>query len=178
MLRTSPPLIGALGVTMSEQPDILAILADPLSSVSRAERRNLIASSFVVGLISLTRSFPTHVSSLGIEISTASQRYFIWASMAVVVYFTVAFLIYAMADYMRARHLRHEYDKGAHIDGENWSYEDQFHYDEIKVVIGNIDWVYERTEQFLSLRMFFEFIFPLLCSVVSLVIAGGALRDT
>ena len=98
--------------------------------------------------------------------------------MAVVVYFTVAFLIYAIGDYMRARHLRHEYDKAAHIDGENWSYEKQLHYEEIKVVIGNIDWVYERTEQFLSLRMIFEFIFPLLCSAVALAIAGRALRDT
>ena len=177
MLRTPAPLIGALGVTMPDQPNLTDILADPLSAVARAERRNLIASSFIAGLISITRTFPTHVSALGIEISTQSQRYFICAAIAVVLYFTFAFVVYALGDYMRVRHIRHEYDKAAHIDGENWSYEEQINYDEVKVVIGSIDWVYERTEQFLSVRMLFEFLFPLICATISIACAGFALRD-
>lgn len=163
---------------MAEQPDILSILADPLSPISRNERRNLLAASFVASLLSITHAYPKSITSLGINIETVDQDYFIWASIVVVSYFLVAFSLYSLADYMRVRALRYEYDKAVHREIENWTYEEQVHLDEIQEVIGNVNWVYRHSDRFLSLRFVFEFIFPLLCGVVAIAMAATGLRDT
>ncbi len=178
MLRTPAPLIGALGVTMSKTPDISEILSDPLSGVTRNERRNLIAASFVVALMSITHAYPKEFVSLGIKIETSDLHYFVWGAIAVVTYFMVAFVIYGLGDYMRAGALKYEYDKAVYLAGENWGEDDQAELDEMHLSIRSIDWVYVYGKYFLSVRAFFEFIFPLCCGVTAIWLSAGALRDT
>ena len=178
MLRTPAPLIGALGVTMPQSPDISSILGDPLSGVTRNERRNLIAASFVVALMSMTHAYPKEFVSLGIKIDTSDLHYFIWGAITVVVYFIAAFVVYGLGDYMRARALQYEYYKAVHVAGENWDEDDQAEIDALHRSIRPIDWIYIYGGSFLSVRAFFEFIFPLCCGIAAIWLSVAALRDT
>ncbi len=163
---------------MPKDHNISEILGDPLSGVTRNERRNLIAASFVVALMSITHAYPKEFVSLGIKIETSDLHYFVWGAIAVVIYFMAAFVVYGVGDYMRTRALQYEYDKAVHIAGENWDEDDQAELDEMHRSVRSIDWVYVYGKYFLSVRAFFEFIFPLCCGVTAIWLSVGVLRDT
>jgi len=73
-------------------------LRDPLSEVTRKERRVLLAVSALGIVIVKTGLVPSKVTALGIEFSHADQQALILALAAVVGYFLLAFIIYATSD--------------------------------------------------------------------------------
>jgi uncharacterized membrane protein YqjE len=73
---------------------------DPLSEETRKERRALLGASGLGILVVRTGLVPTKISALGIEFSTRDQRSFVVAVAVVVAYFFVAFLIYAISDFI------------------------------------------------------------------------------
>jgi hypothetical protein len=75
------------------------LLADPLSEVARKERRSLLVAAAVGIVIAKTRLVPTKISTLGIEFSETDKSSLILIVAAVVVYFAVAFIIYAWSDF-------------------------------------------------------------------------------
>jgi hypothetical protein len=73
-------------------------LQDPLSDVTRAERKTLLGLSAVGLVIARSGLVPSRISALGIEFDRADQSALLGMLAAVVVYFLVAFVIYATSD--------------------------------------------------------------------------------
>src|SRR5436305_1787543 len=103
---------------MSEQFSREVSVSDPLSDVTRSERKILLAVSALGILIVQTGLVPSKISALGIEFAQTDQRALLRAVGAIVLYFLCAFLIYAISDlaawrfkYRRAARFDFEYRK-------------------------------------------------------------------
>jgi hypothetical protein len=80
-----------------------ALLRDPLSEVARKERRSLLGISALAILVGWTGLVPQKIENLGLTFSVAERKAVLWVFMGVVVYYTVAFIVYAMNDFLTAR---------------------------------------------------------------------------
>lgn len=79
---------------------------DPLSEVTRKERRALLGISVLgVALVKIPL-VPEKLSTFGIEFARPNQQAFLTIYAAVVLYFLVAFLIYALTDFIAWRRAR------------------------------------------------------------------------
>lgn len=76
------------------------LLNDPLSEITRKERRTLLAVS-IIG-ISLIKAglVPTKITALGIDFDKTNQKAFMLIFLSIVIYFFFAFLLYAAADFL------------------------------------------------------------------------------
>jgi hypothetical protein len=84
-----------------------ASLRDPLSEVTRKERRTLLGTSVVAIAIAETDLVPTEISTLGIKFSATEQTALLGVLTAVVGYFVGAFLLYAVTDFIAWRWAAH-----------------------------------------------------------------------
>ena len=73
-------------------------LRDPLSDVTRKERRTLLGVSALGIVIVKSGLVPSKISALGIEFNQADQQALLRALAAVTVYFLAAFFIYGTSD--------------------------------------------------------------------------------
>jgi hypothetical protein len=78
-------------------------LRDPLSNVTRRERRTLLGASALGIVIVKSGLVPTKVTALGIEFSRTDQHALLLSLGAVVGYFVVAFAMYAASDFVAWR---------------------------------------------------------------------------
>lgn len=76
------------------------LLSDPLSKETRVERKTLLAFSAIGIVVVKTGLIPSKIVALGIEFSATDKAMFLKALACVIVYFVVAFLIYAWSDYL------------------------------------------------------------------------------
>jgi hypothetical protein len=81
-----------------------AMLRDPLSDVGRKERRSLLAVAMVAILVGKTGLVPEKIENLGITFTAPERAALLWVFMAVVGYYTLAFLFYSMADFLNYLH--------------------------------------------------------------------------
>lgn len=100
---------------MSEQFSKEVAVSDPLSEVTRTERKLLLAVSALGILIVKTGLVPSKISALGIEFAQTDQRALLRAIGAIVLYFLFAFLVYAISDLMA---WRFKYHNAARFDFE------------------------------------------------------------
>ncbi len=146
---------------MTNEPSPSDYLSDPLSSLSRAERRNLLLASFVGLLISTAGLIPTRISAFGIELSAPQQNALTFAAVLIVAYFSLAFLAYAVPDWLVWRRKYQDHLEQAAIFNINWSLKDQHIYDEIADTTPNIKWLYRASPVVAYLRFLFDYILPL-----------------
>lgn len=78
-------------------------LRDPLSEVTRKERRTLLGVSLVGVMTAETGLLPTEISVLGINFDVPDQQALLFVLAGVVIYFSVAFLLYAASDVLAWR---------------------------------------------------------------------------
>jgi len=74
---------------------------DPLSEVTRKERKNLLLLSFVSLAVTLGNLVPQEISALGIKVSAAEQRNLFVLLAFGVVYLVAAFIFYGQYDFRR-----------------------------------------------------------------------------
>ena len=82
---------------------ITVLLRDPLSKEARAERRTLLGASAIGILIVRTGLVPTKIAALGIEFDQADRKSLLLAIAAVIAYFLIGFIIYALSDFIAWR---------------------------------------------------------------------------
>ena len=75
-----------------------AMLRDPLGDVARKERRSLLGISAIAILIGRTGLVPAKIENFGISFATPERQALLWVFVAVVVYYTAAFIVYAISD--------------------------------------------------------------------------------
>jgi hypothetical protein len=73
---------------------------DPLSEVTRKERKALLGVAVIGIALAEVPLVPTKLSAFGLEFSTLNQRAFLALYAVVVAYFLIAFLVYAFTDYV------------------------------------------------------------------------------
>lgn len=151
---------------MSE-PNPADFLGDPLSDVTRKERRNLLLASVTGLLVETTGLVPTHISALGIEFSPPAQSAFVVLVTLTVVYFIGAFVIYGASDFFVWRKRYYDYLVAVEVESRNWSEEDQRHYDELHEDIRRIHWLYEWSKPLAFIRALFEFALPMVIGAAS-----------
>jgi len=88
--QSTPTVSGTLFAT---------ILKDPLSDVTRKERVYLLAFSTIGIAIATTGLIPSRISALGIQFDAANQNRLLSLLGAVIAYFLVVFIVYAVADF-------------------------------------------------------------------------------
>lgn len=76
--------------------------ADPLSEVSRGERRILLITSLLAVAVTAGGLVPVKVAALGIELSPPEQTRLLVLLALVVSYFLVAFLLYGLPEWRRS----------------------------------------------------------------------------
>lgn len=85
---------------MGEPTPEQILVQDPLSQVTRSERRSLLGVSAITIIIVKTGLIPTKISALGIEFSATDRSALLGMMGLVVTYFLVAFLVYAISDFV------------------------------------------------------------------------------
>lgn len=152
--------------------DPSSFLADPLSQISRAERRNLLIASTVGLLVGHVGLVPTRISELGLDFNTPEQTAFLILLALVVVYMEFAFCIYATADFFMWRKRYYDYRVAAERASSNWTLEDQMAEDEIHQSVPPIYWYWQKAPVVAWLRIIFEFILPLCVGAYTVAILG------
>jgi len=85
----------------AEETDYLGkALADPLSELTRRERRVLLAVSALAILVADAGLLPSQISALGIEFDSYDQRFLYLSLVGFVFYFFATFGIYAYSDFL------------------------------------------------------------------------------
>lgn len=79
---------------------ISVMVRDPLSELTRKERRNLLAVSAIAWAIVKTGLVPTEISNLGITFTTKDRSALLFVLAVFVTYFLLAFVVYAIADWL------------------------------------------------------------------------------
>lgn len=144
------------------EPDPRDYLADPLSQISRAERRNLLLAATLAILIAHVNLVPTRMSALGLEFAPPAQASFLVVTALVVGYFMFAFATYALADLFVWRKRYYDYLAAVERESKDWTLQDQIEHDEVHANLPTIDWYYQWSPRVANVRMLFEFVLPLL----------------
>jgi len=79
------------------------LLGDPLNEVTRQERKTLLGIAIVGVAIAKTGLVPAKISALGIEFNETDQRSLLIVIAAVILYFLIAFVVYASTDFLKWR---------------------------------------------------------------------------
>ena len=82
-----------------ERP-IEVMLRDPLGEVARKERRSLLGISAIAILVGRTGLVPAKIENFGISFSSPERKALLWVFLAVVLYYTLAFIVYAFSDFL------------------------------------------------------------------------------
>ena len=77
-----------------------SLLRDALSEVARKERRSLLGISLFGITLKIGGMVPSKIPSLGIEFQLANQQALLLIVASIILYFIVAFIIYAASDYL------------------------------------------------------------------------------
>jgi hypothetical protein len=77
------------------------LIVDPLSEVTRKERRNLLIFSVLSYAIFKTGLIPTKITALGVEFSSTDQTALLRVLAGLVAYFLLTFVVYGASDYLR-----------------------------------------------------------------------------
>ena len=88
---------------MAEPTPAEIAIRDPLSEVTRNERRFLLAVSIIAIALVRTGLVPSKISALGIEFSQTDQKSLLSVLALVTLYFVVAFSLYASSDFIAWR---------------------------------------------------------------------------
>lgn len=75
-------------------------LRDPLSDITRKERKFLLGICAIAITIVKTGLIPTKISALGVDFSPLDQKSILVILTIIVAYFLAAFLIYAVSDFV------------------------------------------------------------------------------
>lgn len=157
---------------MPEQSNRDILLNDPLSEVTRKERRMLLGVSVLGTALIKTGLVPTKISALGVEFDKTNQQALLGLLALVALYFFFAFVIYAAADFLAWRRALVAYRverMREHVRLKHELAEERLHQEEAFL------WEQSRGYAFFSLagpvsvvRATFEFVLPVVVGIYAI----------
>jgi hypothetical protein len=90
--------MGKVGLDETRLRPVEAMLRDPLGDVARKERRSLLGISAIAILVGRTGLVPARIENFGIAFTRPERHALLWVFVAVVVYYTCAFIVYSISD--------------------------------------------------------------------------------
>jgi hypothetical protein len=142
------------------EPTFADFLVDPLTPESRKTRHNLLVASTVGMLVAWGGLVPTKISALGIDLSLGAQRGLTWTLAVVVLYLTVAFTTYGLADYFNWRLRYQNYRERVENESDNWGPQDQDESDDMKRRVGDVSHLYARAPHVAKARVAIDIFAP------------------
>jgi hypothetical protein len=88
---------------MTDETPSSVRIRDPLSNVTRKERKFLLGISVICITIVKANIFPSKISVLGVEFQQTDQESLLWILGLITLYFLIAFIIYAASDFISWR---------------------------------------------------------------------------
>jgi hypothetical protein len=140
-------------------------LQDPLSDVTRAERKTLLGLSAVGLVIARSGLVPSRISALGIEFDRADQSALLGMLAAVVVYFLVAFVVYATSDFVAWRVAFRNAVLSSQREYEAQSDDQRAAEDRLRQRLRSGHWWAGASRSVSVTRALFEFLVPLIIGV-------------
>jgi hypothetical protein len=153
-----------------KEPSPSDYLGDSLSPLSRAERRNLLLASFIGFLIATAGLVPAKISAFEIELNIPEKIAFTNATALIILYFLLAFITYALSDFLVWRKKYQDYKEQVEIASRNWTQEDQFAHDELHETLPNIAWLYKFSPFAASIRNLFDYLLPIIFASYSMYV--------
>lgn len=145
-------------------------LSDPLSEVTRRERKYLLGISVIGLFVSYSGIVPTRIAAFGIDLSASDQKSFLTLLALIILYFLAAFVIYGLADFLT---WRKEYQKLMEQGAKefiSWDIPDQDNYDEIYRHIPKANWIYAWAKPTAFIRAAFEFFVPVALAMYAVAV--------
>lgn len=102
--------------------DLETILAlDPLGEAARKERKALLVTSLIALAMATAGLVPSEINFLGIKMSLIKQPAIFWLIVAVVIYFLISFVVYAIPDFFKwwTRYRKWQFE----LEKESWEWE-------------------------------------------------------
>ena len=84
------------------------MLRGPLGEVARKERRSLLGISAIAILVGWTGLVPAKIENFGITFAAPERKALLWVFVAVVLYYSVAFIVYALHDFLSYLYAVHQ----------------------------------------------------------------------
>ena len=150
--------------------NISDFLKDPLSDITRKERRNLLLTSIFGILVIKMGLIPTHISALGIELTAPNQQVFPKLVGYIVIYFLIAFFICGLSDFFIWRKKLQDYLVSSNVEAMYRTQDDDYAEDEAHQGISRAKWLYTKAKPVAYLRIFFEFVIPIAVSIYAILI--------
>jgi hypothetical protein len=171
---------------MAAQDHTLIILKDPLSELARKERRALLTTAGIGILIVQADIVPSKISALGIDFTSTNQKTLLIGMAAVVMYLLVAFALYAWSDFLAWRLSIAQSALDAIQDFQSQpnlqdiveservivpmsEIEKKMHDDQFVEHMGYLGRWNRMSKPTATIRGWFEFIFPLVVGVLSII---------
>lgn len=145
-------------------------LEDPLSQISRLERRNLLIASTLGLLVGHVGLVPTSITALGLEFTAPAQNAFLILMALLVAYLIFSFGIYALADFFIWRKRYYDCMIAREDEANNWTQEDQEEYNKLRLSVPPIHWYWQKSPFIAGIRIAFEFLLPLLIGIYTALI--------
>lgn len=142
---------------------------DPLSQVTRAERRTLLGVSALAILMVQSGLIPTRISALGVEFGQADQRALLSMLSLIVVYFLVAFVIYAASDLVAWRVAYHQALRERRIELARMEVTDKFREASVNARVADGQAWSRASKPIVVIRAIFEFGFPLAVGIYTVI---------
>jgi len=111
---------------------------------------------------------PTRISALGIDLSLPEQKGFALVTALIVLYFIGAFLSYGLSDFFIWRKRYQDYLERVATLEENWDLQDQEAYDEMRMRVGDIGWLYRWSKPLAFVRVLYDFALPFLVGICAI----------
>jgi hypothetical protein len=159
---------------MNEEISKDELLGEPLSSVTRRERRLLLGVSVFSIAVVKAGFVPSKISALGIEFANTDQHSILRIMAFIGVYFLFAFLIYASSDFIAWRkalrkkrivNLKEKYEEGQ-ISDPRYHYQQEYIYKHI----GSGWFIYIFSKPLSVIRAVFEFVLPIVVGIYAILL--------
>lgn len=144
------------------------LLGNPLSEITRKERRNLLFASTAGIAIAKMEIVPTKLSMLGVDFLPPAQSAFLVLVAVVVAYFIFAFIIYGIADFFVWRKKYQDYRVAQYYESQGWSIEEQRSHDELYENVPRDKWLYNWLTPVAFIRLTFEFLIPVVSGMLAI----------
>ena len=153
-------------------------LRDPLSDLTRKERKFLLGISILSITLVKAGIVPTKITALGVEVGKTDQQSILWVIGLITFYFLIAFIIYAASDFLAWRMAffhafieSFEKSEVAHNNISNYSSTERLRdiKNEIKSSLGNRV-VFVLTGPVSFLRAIFEFFLPIVVGIYAIIL--------